>query len=84
MKMVEKDGEAAHQVEIDMVRTYFSDASDRIQKNGKDAINGFAGGDEQRMMLLGIKRFTKAQPFNTKDARRRIADRMISEKKYPF
>jgi hypothetical protein len=34
------------------------------------------------MMLLGVKRFTKAQPFNTKDARRRIADRMIAEKKY--
>jgi alkylation response protein AidB-like acyl-CoA dehydrogenase len=84
MKMVEQDGEAAHQVEIDMVRTYLSDAADRINKNGKDAINGFAGGDEQRMMLLGIKRFTKSQPFNTKEARRRIADKMISEKKYPF
>ena len=82
MKLVERDGEAAHQVLIDVTRTYLSDAADRIYKNGKDAINGFASGDEQRMMLLGIKRFTKTQPFNTKDARRRIADRMIADKKY--
>ena len=82
MKLVEQGGEAAHQVQIDIVRTYLSDAADRIYKNGKDAINGFASGDEQRMMLLGIKRFTKAQPFNTKDARRRIADYLINQKKY--
>src|SRR3954469_24726268 len=81
MKSVEQGGEAANQVQIDMMKTYLSDASDRIHKNGKDAINGFADGDEQRMMLLGIKRFTKAQPFNTKDARRRIADRMKKYKK---
>ena len=84
MKLVEQVGESNSQLQIDMMRTYLSDAADRIHKNGKDAINAFASGDEQRMMLLGIKRFTKAQPFNTKDARRRIADRMIAEKKYPF
>jgi len=84
MKLVEQGGEAAYQVQIDMMRTYLSDAADRIHKNGKDAINAFASGDEQRMMLLGIKRFTKAQPFNTKESRRRIADKMIAEKKYPF
>ncbi len=84
MKRVEQSGESNSQLQIDMMRTYLSDAADRIHKNGKDAINAFASGDEQRMMLLGIKRFTKAQPFNTKDARRRIADRMIAEKKYPF
>jgi len=84
MKLVDRGGEAAYQIQIDMMRTYLSDAADRIYKNGKDAINGFATGDEQRMMLLGMKRFTKAHPFNTKDARRRIADRMIGEKKYSF
>jgi hypothetical protein len=36
------------------------------------------------MMLLGLKRFTKADPFNAKDARRRIATKMITENKYPF
>jgi len=36
------------------------------------------------MILMGLKRFTKAEPFNTKDARRRIADKMISEGRYCF
>jgi hypothetical protein len=44
----------------------------------------FADGDEQRMILMGLKRFTKAEAFNTKDARRRIADKMIAEGKYCF
>ena len=66
----------------DILNCYLYDAADRIHKNGKDAINAFAGGDEQRMILMGLKRFTKAQPFNSKDARRRIADYLIAEKKY--
>ena len=67
-------GEQGIEKELDMTRIYLYDAADRIAKNGRDAINAFASGDEQRMMLLGIKRFTKVAPFNTKDARRRIAD----------
>jgi hypothetical protein len=68
----------------DILDCYLYDAADRIHKNGKDAINAFADGDEQRMMLMGIKRFTKGQPFNSKEARRRVADRLISDKRYPF
>jgi len=66
------------------MRTYLYDAADKVNKSGKDAINAFADGDEQRMILMGLKRFTKAEPFNTKDARRRIADKMIAEGKYCF
>ncbi|MCE2758027.1 MAG: acyl-CoA dehydrogenase family protein [Bacteroidota bacterium] len=76
IKMVEQKGEANCSIEIDMAKIYLYDAADRINKNGKDAINGFSSGDEQRMMLLGLKRFTKVAPFNTKDARRRIAAKL--------
>jgi len=61
----------------DIARTFIYDAADRINHSGKCAINAFAEGDEQRMMLLGIKRFTKADSFNAKDARRRIAAKVI-------
>ena len=77
MKLVEQKGEAACGFELDIARTYLYDAADRVNKNAKDAINAFASGDEQRMMLLGIKRFTKADPFNSKDARRRIVAKVI-------
>lgn len=84
MKMVAEKGEANSQVYLDMMRTYLYDAADRVNKSGKDAINSFSDGDEQKMILIGLKRFTKAEPFNTKDARRRIADQMIAAGKYCF
>ena len=84
MKITEQKGEAATQLYQDIMRTYLYDAADKVNKAGKDAINSFAEGDEQRMILMGLKRFTKAEPFNVKDARRRIADKMIAEGKYCF
>ena len=84
IKLVDKQGEAASQVKIDMMRCYLNDAVDKVNKAGKEAINAFATGDELRMMLLGLKRFTKTEPFNSKDARRRIADKLITENKYPW
>ena len=84
MKLADKEGEAATQVKIDMMRCYLNDAVDKVNKAGKEAINAFASGDEQRMMLLGLKRFTKTEPFNSKDARRRIADKLISEGRYAW
>ncbi len=84
MKLVDQRGEAACQFELDIARTYIYDAADKINKYGKDAINAFADGDEQRMMLLGLKRFTKVDSFNGKEAKRRIAAKLISENKYPL
>ena len=83
-KMVEEKGEAACQFELDMMHTYLYDAADRINKYGKDAINAFAEGDEHRMMLLGLKRFTKVDPYNSKEARRRIVAKLRNDGKYPL
>ena len=66
------------------MRTYLYDAADKVNKAGKDAVNSFAEGDEQRMILMVLKRFTKADPYNSKESRRAIADKMISEGKYNF
>ncbi|MES1214693.1 MAG: acyl-CoA dehydrogenase family protein [Bacteroidota bacterium] len=84
MKLVDQRGENECKLYIDIARTYLYDAADRINKAGKDAVNSFADGDELRMILMGLKRFTKAESFNTKDSRRRIADKMIAEGKYCF
>lgn len=83
-KLVAEKGEAACQFELDMMRTYLYDAADRINKYGKDAINAFAEGDEHRMMLLGLKRFTKVDPYNSKEARRRIVAKLRNDGKYPL
>jgi hypothetical protein len=83
-KMVSLKGEAACSVQIDIVRVYINDSADNIWKWGKDAISSFAEGDELKMMGLGLKRFTKTDIYNAKDARRRIAKIIIDANKYPF
>jgi hypothetical protein len=83
-KLVDQRGEAACRFELDVMQTYLYDAADHVLKSGKDAINGFAEGDEQRMMLLGLKRFTKSEPYNSKEARRRIAAKLMADNKYPL
>ena len=82
IKMADKNGEAACRLQTDIMRCNLNDAVDKVNKAGKEAINAFAEGDELRMMVLGLKRFTKSQPFNSKDARRRVADALIAEGKY--
>lgn len=84
MKIADKQGEANSQLLFDIMRTYLYDAADKVNKSGKDAVNSFADGDEQRMILMGLKRFTKNEPFNSKEARRKIADKMIAENKYCY
>lgn len=82
MKLASLRGDAAVATQNDIMRTYLYDAADRINKAGKDALNSFADGDELRMMHIGLKRFTKVEPFNCKDARRRISDRLVADNGY--
>ena len=84
MKLVDQRGEENCKLYLDIAHTYLYDAADRVNKSGKDAVNSFTEGDDQRMILMGLKRFTKTESFNTKDARRRIADKMVAEGKYCF
>ena len=81
---MEETGHKNAALAIDATRTFINDAADRINHAGKNAINAFADGDEQRMMLIGLKRFTKTNNFNCKEARRRIADRLTGEERYCF
>lgn len=83
MKMADATGNT-NSLQADMMRTYLYDAADRINKAGKDALNRFAEGDELRMMHIGLKRFTKVEPFNAIAARRRIAEEMIAKNSYCF
>ena len=80
----ERSGEGSVALQKDIVNSFIYDAADRINKSGKDALNAFADGDELRIMHIGLKRFTKVQPYNSKAAKRRIADKMIEDKQYAF
>lgn len=83
-KLIGIKGEAACALQKDLALCYLHEAIEKVNSAGKAAIMGFAEGDELRVMLMGLKRFTKIEPFNTKNARRRVADAMIAENKYIF
>jgi alkylation response protein AidB-like acyl-CoA dehydrogenase len=83
-KLVGIRGEDACKEQLDIMRVYINDAAENILKSGKEAINSFADGDERRMMLMGLKRFTKTEDLNTIQARRNIAAKLITENKYCF
>ena len=68
----------------DMAKVYLYGAIDKVNAAGREALNSFAEGDELNMMMVGLRRFTKAQPFNVKEARQRIAKKLIEENKYCF
>jgi alkylation response protein AidB-like acyl-CoA dehydrogenase len=84
MKIMEKNGEESAKDQIAMTKTWLYDTADRMNKAGKDAINAFVEGDELRMMMMGLKRFTKHGPFNSKDARQQIALSLIEAEKYCY
>ena len=77
-------GDEAAELPIDIMQTYVHSVADKINVSGRDALMGFAEGDELKMMLMGMKRFTKVEPFNCKEARRRIAGACIDKNEYCF
>lgn len=83
-KLIGKTGEEAAHLQVLISKTYLSDALERINLAGKHAVCAFSEGDELRMMMLGLKRFTKYDLFNTIAARQKIADFMIEKNEYPF
>lgn len=83
-KLVELKGEAACVNQLDLMRVYISDAMERLGSNGRKALKAWAENDELRMLLLGLKRFTKFDGINTKNARRRIAATLLEANEYCF
>ncbi|RNL91402.1 acyl-CoA dehydrogenase [Sinomicrobium pectinilyticum] len=84
-KLAKKNGEEKSGAEIAMARLYLYKAVDIITEKGKEGIVSFAEGDEQRMMLMGLKRFTKYTNLpNVIALREKIADKIIAENEYCF
>lgn len=84
-KLANKNGKDAAAEQIDMARLNLHFAVEKVGLAGREAIYSFTEGDDQRMLLMGLKRFTKVQnPINVKETRKRIAGKVISENKYPF
>ncbi len=84
-KVVELSSEEAAKGQIAMAKLNLSNAVGIINEKGKEAIAYLTEGDEQRMMLMGLKRFTKYTNMpNVIELRKEIAAILIEENKYCF
>jgi alkylation response protein AidB-like acyl-CoA dehydrogenase len=83
-KLIGLLGEEAAAIHKAMALIYLHHAIETAAMAAKHAIVSFAEGDELRLMLLGLKRFTKIDPYNLKEARRKVANYVIEKGQYPF
>jgi hypothetical protein len=84
-KNAKRYGEDSQQHQIAMSKLYLYNAVDTINSKAKEGIVSFAEGDEQKMMLMGLKRFTKyANMPNIVALRTQIADKLSEENEYCF
>lgn len=77
-KLIALRGEQACETEKAMAMITLHRAVEVAGQSGREALMSFAEGDELRMMLLGLKRFTKIDPYNLKEARRRVSDHVLA------
>ena len=84
-KNAKRFGEDAQEGQIAMAKLYLYNAVDIVEKNGREGVVSFSEGDEQRMLLMGLKRFTKYTNYpNVIALRNLIAEKLKAENKYCF
>jgi hypothetical protein len=83
-KLMTVRGPSGCEIEKEIAIIYLHHAMEKSASCARHAITSFAGGDELRLMLMGLKRFTKIDPYNLKVARRKVAEFAIEKGAYPF
>jgi alkylation response protein AidB-like acyl-CoA dehydrogenase len=72
MKLRERSGSSSTRKEEIACRLLLHLGCEKIGFSGRQALQSFASGDELKMMLMGLKRFTKQEPLNTTALRREL------------
>lgn len=83
-KLIGLRGEKACEIQKEIALIYLHEAMEKVASSGRHAITSFAEGDELRLMLMGLKRFTKIDPYNLTKARRKVADYIIGKGEWGF
>jgi alkylation response protein AidB-like acyl-CoA dehydrogenase len=78
------NGEEKNIPQLILARICLHHALENVSRSAREAIYAFSEGDEERMLLLGLKRFTKPVSYNLKEMRREMADLMMEKKSYPL
>lgn len=84
-KLAQSKGQENVKEQIAMAQLYLYKAVDIVNAKGKEGIASFSEGDEQRMLLMGLKRFTKYTNLpNVVALRETIAAKLIAENEYCY
>lgn len=84
-KNAKRYGEENQRNQIHMTQLYLYQAVDTIQSKAKQVIISSSDGDEQKGLLMGLKRFTKYYEYpNVIDLKNKISDKLKEENKYCF
>jgi alkylation response protein AidB-like acyl-CoA dehydrogenase len=84
LKLAERLETGEKEIRGTMVCLLAHHAAERCASAGREVILSLPQNDEQRMMLMGLRRFTKTDPVNLKELRRKVADTALAANKYPF
>jgi hypothetical protein len=78
-------GIEAQEHQVSMSKFYLYKATEKITLKGREAILSFAEGDEQKALLMGLKRYTKYFEYpNVIALRNKIAEKLAAENSYCF
>lgn len=83
-KLVKHHGESVDGMKAKLATLYLQLAVNKLEAKGREAISCFVKGDEMRVLLMGLKRFTKHEPINQRELRHEIADMMIEKNDYAY
>ena len=84
-KNINRYGLDTQDMQLAMTKLYLFKSVEKIQSKGKEAIISSVEGDEQKMLLMGLKRFTKyVNHPNVIGLREQVADKIIAENQYCF
>jgi alkylation response protein AidB-like acyl-CoA dehydrogenase len=75
---------AAASVMCDAARAFIYDAMDRVEKDARTALTAIAEGDTLITQLAVLRRFSKHAPLDTIAIRRRVAEAVLAQDRYPF
>lgn len=82
-KMIAQDNKDKD-ILLNILRAYLSEQIDLVNRHANTVIMAISEGDERKMLLMGLKRYTKPLDFNTIQSKRIIADFLIEKGKYSF
>ena len=83
-KLENLKGKNAITIYIQILDVNVYDTASKVRKSAIDAINSFATGEDTQRLFKSIDLLTQVNGVNIKEARRKIADKLIEDNCYKF